>query len=162
LRKHAPNAAYAAVPRIRVVTVARLQRISTPEGKLFQDFYDSTYNAARADASVLLAAASLESGVRAGTLKVISSSSPPVTIDFRDNDGIVNTARQLFPDWFSPPKVELSRVATVVVADHIDVVGYYEGKNGQPNGFLSSGSQFRDREFGALYREIAARIAAAF
>lgn len=162
LGKLSPLPASQTVPRIRVVTVARVERRPTPAGKLFQDFYDSTAQAARDDdPSARAAAAVLTAGLRDGTLKVISGASMPTQINFRDNDGIVNSVRQLFPDSFVPRNLELSRVAALVVADHIDVVGYFEGKNGQPNGFLSSGSDFREREFSALYRAIAAHIAPA-
>jgi pimeloyl-ACP methyl ester carboxylesterase len=159
LAKLSVQTAHARVPRIRVVTLARVERKTTPEGKLFQDFYDSTYKAARDDEQVHASALLLEQGMRSGKLKVIGSPPAPATIDFRDNDGIVNTARQIFPSSFVPSEVELARVAAVVVADHIDVVGYYEGKDGKPNGFLSSGSNFRDAEFSAVYHEIAARMA---
>jgi hypothetical protein len=159
LHRLSGNARYANVPRVRVVTVARLLRKATPEGELFQDFYDSTYQAAKEDPSVRAAAHALEQGMRSGSFKLIGSAPLPTSLDFRDNDGIVNSARQIFPDFFVPAELELARVAAVVVADHIDVVGYFEGKNGQPNGFLSSGSNFREPEFGAVYREIARRLA---
>jgi pimeloyl-ACP methyl ester carboxylesterase len=162
LRKVTGNARYIGVPRIRIVTVARAQPKPTAEGRLFQDFYDSTYRAAGDDPSVHAAALALTQGIRTGTLKVIGSAPHPTAIDFRDNDGIVNSARQIFPDSFVPTNVELSRIAAIVVADHIDVVGYFEGKNGQPNGFLSSGSNFREPELSGVYAEIAKRIATAF
>jgi hypothetical protein len=162
LQKSSPLPAAQAVPRIRVVTVARVERRPTPAGRLFQDFYDSTAEAARDDdPAARVTAAALSAGMRDGSLKVISGAPLPTQLSFRDNDGIVNSARQLFPEPFMPRAAELSRIAALVVADHIDVVGYYEGKNGQPNGFLSSGSNFRDREFSALYHVIAARIAPA-
>jgi hypothetical protein len=161
LAKLSRSPAYAGVPRARVVTVARAQPKPTPEGRLFQDFYDSTYQAARDEPSVHAAALALTQGMRAGTLKLIGSAPLPTAIDFRDNDGIVNSACQIFPDSFVPMSVELARVLAIVVADHIDVVGYFEGKNGQPNGFLSSGSNFREPEFSAVYVEVAKHIARA-
>jgi hypothetical protein len=53
---------------------------------------------------------------------------------------------------------ELSRVVALVIADHLDVVGYFEGKSGAANGFLSSGSSFCDEDLAALYRAVAGEI----
>jgi hypothetical protein len=55
--------------------------------------------------------------------------------------------------------LEVSRVAALVIADHIDVVGYFPGKDGRANGFLGSGSEFREPEFAQLYAAVAREIA---
>jgi hypothetical protein len=83
---------------------------------------------------------------------------PPVHVDAQTNDGVVNSARQLIdPD-------DDGELYAVVVADHLDVLGYYDrgmwlaepGGKEQPHellsGLLHSGSCFRDAEFFALYR----------
>jgi hypothetical protein len=49
-------------------------------------------------------------------------------------------------------------VRALVVADHIDVVGYYPCKDERDNGFLSSGAKFRDPEFNQLNAAIAQAI----
>jgi hypothetical protein len=77
------------------------------------------------------------------------------------SDGLVNGTRQLL----------LSRGATrealaaVVIADHADVLGYYEqtdwleGREGSRPGLLCSGANFGDDQFFHLWGLIAARIA---
>lgn len=81
--------------------------------------------------------------------------------DLAANDGLVNGARQLL----------LSRGATrdalaaVVIADHADVLGYYEQtdwldeREGSRPGLLRSGANFGDDQFFHLWGVIAARIA---
>jgi len=76
------------------------------------------------------------------------------------NDGVVNTARQLM-DPCDPDEL-----AGIVVADHFDVIGYYDRKmwvvdeHGQEqettavSGFLHSGSGFGDEQFFELYRRV--------
>lgn len=91
----------------------------------------------------------------------------PGEIDAGHNDGVVNAARQLMdPD-------DAGELAGVVVADHFDVVGYYDRRawvadgEGEErpvqmlSGLLHSGSGFRDAEFFELYRRVANTIAAA-
>jgi hypothetical protein len=56
---------------------------------------------------------------------------------------------------------ELERVVALVIADHIDVIGYYRGASDRDAGFLTSGSAFGDAEFKALYAAIAQELAAA-
>jgi hypothetical protein len=53
---------------------------------------------------------------------------------------------------------EIERVAALVIADHIDVIGYYRGAADSDNGFLTSGSSFGDAEFESLYAAIAEEL----
>jgi pimeloyl-ACP methyl ester carboxylesterase len=89
----------------------------------------------------------------------------PTELDAGHNDGVVNSARQLMnPD-------DLDELAGIVVADHFDVVGYYDRRiwsvddEGHeqftmlPSGLLHSGSCFRDDEFFELYQRVANVIA---
>lgn len=89
----------------------------------------------------------------------------PDVLDTRCNDGVVNSARQLM-DPTDPHEL-----AGIVVADHFDVVGYYdrtmwivddagrERAKHAISGLLHSGCAFRDDEFFDLYRRVAAEIA---
>ena len=91
----------------------------------------------------------------------------PAQIDAGCNDGVVNCARQLID-----PSDE-HELAGIVVADHFDVVGYYDRSmwivddegHEQPkmaiSGLLHSGSGFRDDQFFELYRRVASVIALA-
>lgn len=90
---------------------------------------------------------------------VSSQAAPPDHVDAHTNDGIVNSVRQLA----SPTDPE--ELAAVVIADHFDVLGYYDrglGLAGSDavSGLLHSGSCFRDAEFFALYRRVGDEIAA--
>jgi hypothetical protein len=89
----------------------------------------------------------------------------PTSLDAGHNDGVVNSARQLAtPD-------DPNELAGIVVADHFDVVGYYDrqewtvdadGHERQVpivSGLLHSGSGFRDDQFFELYRRMAEVIA---
>lgn len=97
-------------------------------------------------------------------LIVSAASLPPAHVDAQTNDGLVNSARQLI----QPSDSE--ELAGIVVADHFDVLGYYDrelsladqpqsGAETQVSGLLHSGSFFRDTEFFALYRRVADVIA---
>jgi hypothetical protein len=89
----------------------------------------------------------------------------PETLDAGHNDGVVNSARQLL-DPNDP-----NELAGIVIADHFDVVGYYdrymwaENDNGEAKqvqvlgGLLHSGSNFRDDQLYELYHRVAAVIA---
>lgn len=85
---------------------------------------------------------------------------PPPHADAQTNDGVVNSVRQLI----NPQ--DGNELAAVVVADHFDVLGYYDrglsvsgaeaaDPAAQVSGLLHSGSFFRDTEFFALYRSVA-------
>ena len=91
----------------------------------------------------------------------------PAQLSAAHNDGVVNSARQL-ADPADPDEL-----AGIVVADHFDVMGYYDryewavdaeghdrGKQ-VAAGLLHSGSGFRDDQFFALYRRVADVIAQA-
>ena len=87
---------------------------------------------------------------------------PPPHLDAQSNDGLVNSARQLMRSD-SPDEL-----VAVVLADHFDVLGYYDrglGVSGPDaddvavSGLLHSGSAFRDTEFFALYRRVADVVA---
>ncbi|HKU43475.1 MAG TPA: hypothetical protein VJR89_35175 [Polyangiales bacterium] len=92
----------------------------------------------------------------------------PVQLDAGHNDGVVNAARQLLNP--SDP----DELAAIVVADHFDVIGYYDrhmfqtDEHGREHatqvlsGLLHSGSGFRDDQFFELYRRVADVIADAF
>ncbi len=78
------------------------------------------------------------------------------------NDGIVNSARQLYD---ADSEEEL---AGVVVGDHFDVLGYYpyagdlipvDSREPRQAGILHSGSRFTDDEFFELYARVAGVIA---
>jgi hypothetical protein len=89
----------------------------------------------------------------------------PARLDAGHNDGVVNAARQLV-DPSNPDEL-----AGIVVADHFDVVGYYDrymfraDEQGDEqttqvlSGLLHSGSGFRDDQFFELYRRIGNVIA---
>ncbi len=80
------------------------------------------------------------------------------------NDGLVNSARQLVDPWDS------EELLTVVVGDHIDVIGYYpqwatrcdDDAQYKPaklqSGILHSGSGFSDDQFFAMWHQVAEAI----
>lgn len=92
----------------------------------------------------------------------------PDLLDAGHNDGVVNSARQLLnPD-------DPDELAAIVVADHFDVVGYYDryiwkrdapGSLGEERevqmlaGLLHSGCNFRDDQLFELYHRVADVIA---
>jgi pimeloyl-ACP methyl ester carboxylesterase len=161
LKDRPEDPALASVHRARFITIARPEPDVTPAGKLFAMFYDATRKAAQPDAGVAAIGAALEQRALAGRLRVIGEPPLPTPIDVGASDGIVNSARQLFA---SPPEAstrELDRAVALVIADHIDVIGYFEGKNGAPNGFLSSGSGFREPAFRELYLTVATELSKA-
>jgi hypothetical protein len=152
---------FSGVHRARFITIARPEPDPTPAGKLFAMFYDATKKAAEPDAAVAAVGGALEDRARSGKLRVIGEPPLPGPIDVGASDGIVNSARQLFA---SPPEAstrELDRAVALVIADHIDVVGYFEGKNGSPSGFLSSGSNFGEAAFRELYLSVATELSKA-
>jgi pimeloyl-ACP methyl ester carboxylesterase len=89
----------------------------------------------------------------------------PDSLDAGHNDGVVNSARQLLDPS------DANELAGIVIADHFDVVGYYdrymwaENQNGEPEqvqvlgGLLHSGSNFRDDQLYELYHRVAGVIA---
>lgn len=91
--------------------------------------------------------------------------SAPDSLDAGHNDGVVNSARQLLD-----PN-DANELAGIVIADHFDVVGYYDrfmyaaNENGEQEqvqvlgGLLHSGSNFRDDQLYELYHRVADVIA---
>jgi pimeloyl-ACP methyl ester carboxylesterase len=83
---------------------------------------------------------------------------PTHVYDERDNDAVVDSARQLLPD---------AELGAIVYADHADVIGHYDRRDPlHPDRFIlegtfRSGAQFGDDEFFELYRRVAQAIAAA-
>lgn len=100
--------------------------------------------------------------VAAGPIGNPTAVLPPV--DAMVSDGVVNTARQIF----DPSNAE--ELLGVVIADHLDVIGYYDGarfvrdEHGQQvehhvrAGVLRSGSCFQWGELQAAYRRVADAI----
>ncbi len=87
-----------------------------------------------------------------------SETLPPAHLDAQTNDGVVNAVRQLIVPS------DQSELAGLVIADHFDVLGYYDRRQSiadggeddvQVSGLLHSGSFFRDTEFFTLYRKVA-------
>jgi hypothetical protein len=82
---------------------------------------------------------------------------PPVFTP-RNNDGVVNSARQLLDPG------DRSMLGGVFVADHADVLGYYDHVDtlvtGRPlnQSVFRSGAGFCDDEFFELYRRVTCRI----
>jgi pimeloyl-ACP methyl ester carboxylesterase len=110
----------------------------------------------------------LREALAEGAARVVVSAhaKAPLHVDAQTNDGVVNSARQLID-----PSDE-RELSAVVVADHFDVLGYYdrsldvaepgarEPSNDVLSGLLHSGSCFRDSEFFALYRRVGDAILA--
>lgn len=146
-----------AVRRRRFVTIARRDPEATAAGLLFSLLYDTTAReAATDDVSEQLARSELIA--RRPQLRVLGKGELP-ELGLKSNDGIVDTCRQVLPVTIETVTDELDRVAALVIADHIDVVGYYRGAAGSDNGFLTSGSEFGDAEFESLYAAIAEELA---
>lgn len=114
----------------------------------------------RHEPAVRSAVMRLRDALAAGTQRVVVSerAKAPLHIDAQTNDGVVNAARQLIDP------ADERELCAVVVADHFDVLGYYDRRQGAPepgaqdqealSGLLHSGSCFRDGEFFALYRRV--------
>lgn len=165
------------VARARFLTIAPPNKKPSPEGKLFDSFYTATAEGAEGApapgflAPLLSRVSSGQVRTLAGNPELLASLLP--RLDASDNDGIVNTLRQLPPEPLARLDVELERVVAVVLADHLDVVGYYPSnqladknrltriieRGTSQNGFLESGAEFRDPELLALYARVAAHIA---
>jgi pimeloyl-ACP methyl ester carboxylesterase len=151
------------IQRARYLTVARnTTGPSTPAGKLFDFFYGVT--ARHADDEGLEAVAKgVNERLASGKIPIIGASPELPPLRAASNDAIVNTLRQLPVCAADILETQLDRIAAVVVADHLDVLGYFPTATPfaeeAPNGFLNSGSNFRGREFCALYRSVAHEIA---
>lgn len=157
------------VTRRSFVTLAgqRLDRAELPPGykpvdALFEDLASRTAGPAngftRHSSAVRAAITRLRDALESELLIVSRVARAPAHVDGQTNDGMVNTARQLV-DPNDPHEL-----AGLVVADHFDVLGYYDRSLAAPRelgrrhelltGLLHSGSCFRDPEFFALYRRI--------
>ncbi len=137
--------------------------------KLFEYLYRQTAGkdgscggGGKDDEQVRRATERLRQAVQAGDRVIMNPEARlrPVTPEL--NDGIVNSARQLYD-----PASE-DELAAVVVGDHFDVLGYYPysgdlsgGDRREPlqAGILHSGSAFTDDQFFALYARVAGVIA---
>lgn len=111
----------------------------------------------------------LERAARDGCVPVIRNfrAQLPHTITAGHNDGIVNSARQLFD-----PNDE-QELSGIIVGDHYDVIGHYDRRlwtidaNGSEtavtlnSGLLHSGSAFGDEQFFELWGSIAQTVASA-
>jgi hypothetical protein len=80
-----------------------------------------------------------------------------VALSASSNDGVVNTLRQL------PPGARAEDVAGVVIADHADLLGYFDRvdpRTGQESqiSIFRSGATFRDDQFFELFDAVAQRL----
>lgn len=151
--------ALTAIHRRRFVTIARRSPDTSASGLLFGLLYDTTARESKTDdASEQLARAQLIA--RRPQLQVLGSGELP-ELTREASDGIVDTFRQVLPVTEASVAAELERVVALVIADHIDVIGYYRGASDRDAGFLTSGSAFGDAEFKALYAAIAQELAEA-
>lgn len=73
----------------------------------------------------------------------------PLPLDSKANDGVVPSLSQVY-----------GRIVDVVVADHLDVVGQFEGEDLYGD-WLPSGSDYHQAEFTATWDKVAGEIAAA-
>jgi len=151
--------ALGAILRRRFVTIARREPDASGAGVLFSLLYDTTAREAEEDDPS-------EQRVRTGLiarrqqLRVLGKGELP-ELKHSSSDGIVDTCRQVLPVSDASVTGELDRVVALVIADHIDVIGYYRGAGERDAGFLTSGSDFGDAEFKALYAAVAEEVAAA-
>lgn len=156
MRATSEDAALATIRRRRFVTIARRDPEGTAAGLLFSLLYDTTAReAATDDVSEQLARSELIA--RRPQLRVLGQGELP-ELGLKSNDGIVDTCRQVLPVSIETVADEIERVAALVIADHIDVIGYYRGAADSDNGFLTSGSGFGDAEFESLYAAIAEEL----
>jgi pimeloyl-ACP methyl ester carboxylesterase len=143
------------IHRARFVTIARRNPGPTLAGQLFEFFYDSTKAEAQADRGTEL----VKQALKTSTPSVpIIGELPLPELEPGASDAIVNTLRQVPPCTASTVDAEVRLVSALVIADHIDVVGYFPGKDQRANGFLSSGSNFREAEFQKLYAAVASEV----
>lgn len=144
------------VPITNFVTVV-------PEGVLqhaspfFADLYAMTSGSSAAPASgAVRAATALLNACASETIRP-PGSAPPV-FDHRVSDGVVNSARQVLdPD-------DRAMLGGILLADHLDVLGYYDNVDalvsGRPlnDSVFRSGAGFCDDQFFLLYGRVASRI----
>jgi pimeloyl-ACP methyl ester carboxylesterase len=159
MQRSAEDPTLTQIQRRRFVTIARREPDASAAGMLFSLLYDTTAREAPTDDAS-------EQRVRAGLiarrpqLQVLGKGELPV-LGLSSSDGIVDTCRQVLPVTEASVAAELDRVVALVIADHIDVIGYYRGASDRDAGFLTSGSGFSDAEFKALYAAVAREVAGA-
>jgi alpha-beta hydrolase superfamily lysophospholipase len=125
--------------------------------RFFADLYAITAGDDTAPVSTVIKAATDLLNARAAEAMRPLGCAPPVFAP-RSNDGIVNSARQLL-DPGDP-----STLGGIIVADHLDVLGYYDGINELVSGpplnqsVFRSGAGFSDDQFFELYGCVANRI----
>jgi pimeloyl-ACP methyl ester carboxylesterase len=144
---------------------------SPPPDSLFRELVDRATGfrtgCAEEGELVMQSVALLQRAVRDDAVPIIKADGIdlPALIDAGHNDGVVNSARQLM-DPSDPHEL-----AAIVVADHFDVVGYYdrhvwdvddqghERSRQVVSGLLHSGCGFRDDQFFELYRRVGEVVA---
>jgi len=167
----------AGVHRARFLTIAPKSKKKSQAGRLFDLFYSSTEQAADRKQTPSFVP-SLEQRIADGKIGTIAGDRAMLdallqTVDPASNDAIVNTLRQVFAlEDPAQMALELDRVVAIVLADHLDVVGYFptndvidqavlsrfsSGKTTQ-NGFLESGAHFAEAELRSLYELVALEI----
>lgn len=105
------------------------------------------------DGELLAANKKLLEGVRV----IRGATTARVALSPASNDGVVNTLRQL------PPGARAEDVAGVVIADHADLLGYFDRfdpRTGQERqvSIFRSGATFRDDQFFELFDAVAQRL----
>lgn len=159
-----PDAGLAHVHRARFVTVARNSPKPDSSGELFETLYALTAQNTPISPEAQVALQGIHQGLLTGALPVIGAVMPPCPLTQTANDGIVNTGLQL-SHWDVHPQSghEPARIAALVVADHVDVLGYFPPESrmhrDRARGFLTSGSDFREPQFSALARAVAGEVA---
>lgn len=145
----------------RRVLAPRLTHFVTvvPEARLdgaapfFTDLYALTSGGDNPVSAAVQAAAALLNQ-RAADAILPPACDPPV-FDARVSDGVVNSARQLVDP------LEPATLGGIIVADHVDVLGYYDGMDALVSGrplnesVFRSGAGFCDDQFFVLYRRVA-------
>lgn len=123
----------------------------------FSDLYAMTAGDDAAPVSSAITAATDLLNAHAAEAVRPAGCAPPV-FEPRVSDGIVNSARQLL-DPADP-----STLGGIIVADHLDVLGYYDDVDAMVSGrplnesVFRSGAGFGDDQFFQLYGRIAGRI----
>jgi pimeloyl-ACP methyl ester carboxylesterase len=136
---------------------------AVPEGLLhhaspfFADLYEMTSGDDTAPVSTAITAATDLLNAHAADAMRPAGCEPPV-FEPGVNDGIVNSARQVLDP------ADRSTLGGIIVADHLDVLGYYDGVDALVSGrplnqsVFRSGAGFGDDQFFQLYGNIAGRI----
>jgi pimeloyl-ACP methyl ester carboxylesterase len=159
-----PDDSLAELHRARFVTVARNSAKPLPSAQLFEALHRLTAQNVSASDHADAVLHALDDGLRSREIPVLGAVMAPSPLTPAANDGIVNSALQL-SHWDMQRRTgdKPTRIAALVVADHVDVLGYFPSSarshRDRANGFLTSGSEFREAEFSQLCRAIAGEIA---